>query len=93
MAKARASHILVSTKEACEDLLKQIEEGASFEELAKQHSRCPSGGRGGDLGYFRPGEMVPEFDTVCFNGEVGKVHGPVQTQFGFHLVFVAERED
>ncbi|GAB6175223.1 peptidylprolyl isomerase [Desulfobaculum senezii] len=91
MATCTASHILVETKEACEDLLQQIQDGADFAELASKHSKCPSGQRGGDLGSFPPGMMVPEFDTVCFNEEVGSVHGPIQTQFGYHLIHIRER--
>ena len=91
MSKARARHILVSTKEKCEDLQTQIEAGGDFAALAKEPSTCPSGKQGGDLGEFGPGQMVPEFDTVVFNEEVGKVHGPVQTQFGFHLLEITSR--
>jgi peptidyl-prolyl cis-trans isomerase C len=93
MAKARARHILVSTQEQCEDLKKQIEAGADFADTAKQHSQCPSGQRGGDLGEFSPGQMVKEFDTVVFGEEIGKTHGPVQTQFGFHLIEIVSRSD
>ncbi|MBI3548212.1 MAG: peptidylprolyl isomerase [Elusimicrobia bacterium] len=91
MAKARARHILVPTKEECETLKKQIEGGADFGEVAKKHSKCPSSRQGGDLGEFGPGVMVPEFDKVVFSGEVGKVLGPVKTQFGFHLLQVTSR--
>jgi peptidyl-prolyl cis-trans isomerase C len=91
MAKASARHILVSTQEKCEDIKKQIENGSDFAEMAKTHSQCPSGKQGGDLGQFSPGQMVKEFDQVVFNEEVGKVHGPVQTQFGFHLVEITSR--
>ena len=93
MAKASARHILVTTEEQCADLKSQIEAGSDFGELAKQFSQCPSGQRGGDLGEFPPGKMVPEFDQVCFNEAVGVVHGPIQTQFGYHLVEVLNRED
>lgn len=89
--QASARHILVSTEEACLDLKQQIEGGADFADLAKQHSSCPSGQRGGDLGTFGQGQMVPEFDKVVFNDEVGVVHGPVKTQFGFHLLEVTKR--
>jgi peptidyl-prolyl cis-trans isomerase C len=68
MAKARARHILVSTKEKCEDLKTQIESGGDFASLAKEHSTCPSGKQGGDLGEFGPGQMVKEFDSVVFSG-------------------------
>ena len=91
MAKASARHILVKTKEACVDLKKQIEEGADFADMAKKHSECPSGNEGGSLGEFSPGQMVPEFDTVVFNDDVGKVHGPVKTQFGYHLIEITSR--
>ncbi|UFS69694.1 peptidylprolyl isomerase [Geomonas sp. RF6] len=92
MTKASARHILVSSEEACLDLKKQIEEGADFGEVARQHSLCPSGKRGGGaLGEFQPGQMVKEFDQVVFSGEVGKVLGPVKTQFGYHLIEITSR--
>jgi peptidyl-prolyl cis-trans isomerase C len=91
MAKATARHILVETKEACEDLKAKIVGGADFAEMAKKHSKCPSGKQGGDLGAFGPGQMVPEFDKVVFKDEVGKVHGPIRTQFGYHLVEITSR--
>lgn len=91
MARARARHILVATQAECERLKTEIEGGADFAELAKAHSKCPSGKRGGDLGEFGPGQMVPEFDRVVFSAEVGKVQGPVKTQFGYHLLEVVSR--
>lgn len=93
MARATARHILVDTEEQCLDLKKQIEEGADFGEIAKQYSRCPSGAQGGDLGEFGQGMMVPEFDQVVFNEALHTVHGPVQTQFGFHLLEITSRTD
>ena len=93
MTTASARHILVPTEEACNDLKTQIEGGADFAELAAAHSQCPSGKGGGALGEFAPGQMVPEFDTVVFSAEVGKVHGPVKTQFGFHLIEITNRTD
>jgi len=93
MARARARHILVETQQECEQLKQQIEDGADFAEMARQHSRCPSGQQGGELGEFGPGQMVPEFDKVVFSAEVGKVHGPIQTQFGFHLVEITSRTE
>ena len=92
MTTASARHILVSTEEECNNLKQQITDGSDFAELAAAHSQCPSGQRGGDLGSFSPGQMVPEFDTVVFNEAVGEVHGPVKTQFGYHLVEVTSRE-
>jgi peptidyl-prolyl cis-trans isomerase C len=91
MAKAKASHILVPTQQECETLKQKIDGGADFAEIAKQHSKCPSGKQGGALGEFGPGQMVAEFDKVVFTGEVGKVLGPVKTQFGYHLIKVTAR--
>ena len=93
MSSATARHILVETQEQCEDLKKQIEGGADFGELAQEHSKCPSGKQGGDLGTFSPGQMVKEFDEVVFSAEVGKVQGPVQTQFGYHLIEITQRTE
>ena len=93
MAKATARHILVETQEECENLKQQIENGLDFAEAAQQHSKCPSGQKGGNLGKFSPGQMVQEFDQVVFSEEVGKVHGPVQTQFGFHLIEITSRTE
>jgi len=93
MTTATARHILVKTEEECENLKSEIENGAEFTDLAKEHSQCPSGKSGGDLGEFRPGEMVKEFDEVVFSETVGDVHGPVQTQFGYHLIQIVSRDD
>ena len=93
MSKATARHILVNTEEECASLKQQIEDGADFVEIAKEHSSCPSGSKGGDLGEFGPGQMVKEFDEVVFSGELNTVHGPVKTQFGFHLLEITSRED
>jgi peptidyl-prolyl cis-trans isomerase C len=93
MAKASARHILVATQDECEDIKKQIEAGADFAELARDRSQCPSGKQGGDLGEFSPGQMVKEFDEVVFSEEIGKVCGPVQTQFGFYLIEITARSE
>ena len=89
--KAAARHILVDTEEKCLDLKTKIEGGESFADLAAKHSSCPSGGKGGDLGTFGKGAMVPEFDAVVFSAPVGEVQGPVKTQFGYHLLEVTMR--
>jgi peptidyl-prolyl cis-trans isomerase C len=93
MARARARHILVETEKLCSDLKEQIDDGADFAEMARKHSLCPSREQGGDLGEFSPGQMVREFDEVVFRDEVGKTHGPVRTQFGYHLIQVTSRSD
>lgn len=91
MTTARARHILVATEQEAEDIKQRIAEGEDFAETARRHSLCPSAANGGDLGEFSPGQMVREFNDVCFNDEVGVVHGPVRTQFGYHLIEVTRR--
>lgn len=86
MSTACARHILVKDKLMAEKLLQRIEKGEDFGKLAKKFSTCPSGKKGGDLGEFRRGQMVKAFDDVVFKKEVLKVHGPIKTQFGFHLI-------
>ncbi|WP_286238915.1 peptidylprolyl isomerase [Neptuniibacter halophilus] len=93
MARATARHILVDTEAQCEQLKTDIAAGLDFAEAARQHSNCPSGAQGGDLGSFGRGQMVPEFDQAVFTGEVGAVQGPIKTQFGYHLLEVTSRED
>ena len=90
----QAKHILVEDEDKCTDILNSIVSGEiSFEEAAKQHSTCPSGQQGGDLGEFGHGQMVKEFDEAAFAAEPGKVVGPVKTQFGYHLIKVEDKKD
>jgi len=91
MRKASARHILVADETTCNDLKTRIEGGEDFAQVAKKYSQCPSGQQGGDLGEFSPGMMVKEFDTVVFSADVDKVHGPVKTQFGYHLIEITRR--
>ncbi len=91
MPVAAARHILVKTEAECTKLKKEIEDGADFAEIAKKHSTCPSGREGGALGTFKPGQMVKEFDKVVFQAELGKIHGPVKTEFGYHLIDITMR--
>jgi len=93
MATAQARHILVDSEEKCNELKQQIADGANFANVARDNSSCPSGKTGGDLGEFGPGQMVKEFDEVVFSGEIGIVHGPVKTQFGYHLLEITSRTD
>ena len=86
---ARASHILVDSKEQAETILEEINGGLSFEEAASKYSSCPSRERGGDLGEFGKGQMVPEFENAVFNMKAGEVSAPIQTQFGYHIIKVA----
>jgi peptidyl-prolyl cis-trans isomerase C len=96
----RARHILIGKKQAgsmekavkkAEELLKKINNGAGFEEIAKENSDCPSAEKGGDLGMFGRKQMVPEFDSLAFSLKVGEIGGPVETTFGAHLIRVDEK--
>ena len=93
MPRAAARHILVATERECLKLKQEIEAGKNFADVAEAHSKCPSGKQGGDLGEFSRGQMVPEFDKVVFTAELNKVHGPVKTQFGYHLLEITKRVD
>ena len=81
-----AMHILVDHEYEAEDLIKKLENGEKFEQLAADFSKCPSGKQGGNLGEFGKGMMVEEFEKAAFDLEVGQVSGPVKTQFGYHLI-------
>jgi len=87
MAKASARHILVKTEKLANKLKKEIKAGdITFEKAAKKYSKCSSAKKGGELGTFSTGQMVEAFDKVVFNKPLNVVHGPVKTQFGFHLI-------
>ena len=91
MAKmACASHILLKTEQDSRDIKKKLDSGDDFSQLAKKHSTCPSAKKGGDLGEFRKGAMVAQFDKAVFaNGSEDKKYiGPIKTKFGFHLIQV-----
>lgn len=88
----RASHILVDTKEEAQSIEQRLQNGISFEYLAQKYSKCPSSQKGGDLGFFRRGQMVKEFEDAAFNMEPGQVSGPVKTQFGWHLIKVTDKK-
>ncbi|WNW10073.1 peptidylprolyl isomerase [Pseudomonas sp. DTU_2021_1001937_2_SI_NGA_ILE_001] len=90
--KAQARHILVKTAEEAERLKQRLDKGEAFDMLARKHSVCPSGKRGGDLGEVRPGQMVPVIDQIIFKKPLRTVHGPVKSKFGYHLVQVFYRD-
>jgi peptidyl-prolyl cis-trans isomerase C len=91
MTEYNASHILVETEEEANALKAQLAEGADFADLAREHSTdTGSGANGGFLGWFGPGVMVKPFEDAVFAATVGEVAGPVQTNFGWHLVLVKE---
>jgi len=92
-AQMKAHHILVKEEAEAKELLATLEkEPAKFSDLAREKSTCPSGKEGGDLGSFGEGQMVPEFDAACKTAEIGKIVGPVKTQFGYHIIRVDERQ-
>jgi peptidyl-prolyl cis-trans isomerase C len=84
--KVNASHILVKTEGEAFVALSEIRHGKSFEQVAKDKSLCPSRKRGGSLGWFVKGQMVPEFEKAAFAAKKGDLIGPVKTQFGYHLI-------
>jgi peptidyl-prolyl cis-trans isomerase C len=86
----KAAHILVETEETARDLIAELEGGADFAALAREHSTGPSGPNGGDLGWFGPGVMVEEFFNAVASLEPGQVSEPVQTQFGWHVIKLNE---
>lgn len=81
-----ASHIIVPTEEEAATLKAEIEGGAEFAEVAQEHSQDAAAAQGGSLGWFGVGQMVPEFEIAVEEMEVGEIAGPVQTQFGWHLI-------
>ena len=89
-----ASHILVADEAEARDILAKIQAGEiTFEDAAKAHSSCPSSQQGGNLGDFGRGQMVPEFDTACFEMAEGEVRGPVKTQFGYHIIRLNKKNE
>ena len=82
----RASHILVKDKKEAEDLCQKCKAGADFAYMAEKYSKCPSAKKGGDLGTFGKGQMVPKFEQAAFALNVGEVSNIVPTQFGFHII-------
>ncbi|MDO5725806.1 MAG: peptidylprolyl isomerase [Tissierellia bacterium] len=94
LKKVKASHILVETEEDAKNVIKRLENGEDFEEVAKEVSLDPgSAVSGGDVGFFSRGMMVPEFEEYAFSGAIGEVSEPVESQYGFHIIKVTEVKD
>ncbi len=82
----RASHILVKDRELANHILKKLKQGGNFQQLAREHSTCPSKSKGGDLGWFGPGKMVPAFEEAVKKMSNGRISSVIRTQFGYHII-------
>ncbi|MBW2978107.1 peptidyl-prolyl cis-trans isomerase [Candidatus Woesearchaeota archaeon] len=90
--KINASHILVKTESEANVILYDVKHGKDFAEVAKEKSLCPSKKNGGSLGWFGRGQMVKEFENVCFTAKKGDIIGPVKTQFGYHIIKIDDMQ-
>ncbi|MFX0042099.1 MAG: peptidylprolyl isomerase [Candidatus Hodarchaeota archaeon] len=84
--KIKASHILVNKYSQAQELYEDLKAGESFEQLARQYSSCSSKKKGGNLGDFSKGDMVPEFWNACTKLKIGEISQPIKTQFGYHII-------
>ncbi|MFX1275082.1 MAG: peptidylprolyl isomerase [Promethearchaeota archaeon] len=84
--KIKASHILVSKLSKAQEIYEDIQSGGNFQNLARQHSECSSKNKGGNLGEFPKGKMVPEFWNACTKLKIGEVSQPIKTKFGYHII-------
>ena len=89
--EVHARHILVESEDEAKAIAADLKKGADFAELAKKKSKDPGASDGGDLGFFTKDQMVPEFSTVAFALEPGKISDPVKSQFGWHIIKVEEK--
>ena len=86
VSQVKVSHILVNKESEAKAVLDELQKGISFSKLAQEKSICPSGKRGGDLGFFTRGKMVKEFETAAFALKKSEISGIVKTRFGYHLI-------
>lgn len=89
----RASHILVATEQEARDILDALAKGAKFEDLARQKSMDATASRGGDVGFFRVGQVVPDFEKACLKLTVGQTSDIVKTQFGYHIIKLTDKKE
>jgi parvulin-like peptidyl-prolyl isomerase len=82
----RARHILLADEEDALEMLIMLESGADFAKLALEYSECESAAKGGNLGRFRQGSMVPEFERALYHLQENEISKPIQTKFGFHII-------
>ena len=91
--QVKARHILVADQNTANQVLAKLKAGGSWDQLAKQYSTDPSSkDKGGDLGYFGRGQMVPQFQDAAFNAKVGQIVGPVKSPFGYHIIQVTDKK-
>ena len=90
---AWASHILVESKSEAVQIKDKVSKLKDFQKLARKKSSCPSSQKGGDLGWFRQGRMVKPFEDVVWSAPLKTVSDPVKTEFGYHLIWVHERDE
>jgi peptidyl-prolyl cis-trans isomerase C len=88
--QVNAAHILVETEKKAAEIRELVYGGEKFADMAKKYSKCPSGKKGGDLGWFGRGQMVQEFEKAAFSAEKGAVVGPIRTEFGWHLILIKD---
>ena len=91
-SKVNAAHILVKDEAKAKDILAKMKDGKDFGQLAGTYSECPSGKKGGSLGWFGRGQMVKEFEDAAFKAKKGETVGPVKTKFGWHLIKITDVE-
>ncbi len=89
----RASHILVGTEQEANDIMNSLKSGAKFEDLAKTKSTDATATRGGDVGFFRQGQLIPDFENVCLKLNIGEMSGIIHTQFGYHIIKLTDKKD
>ena len=92
VTKVAAAHILVRDAATAVMIKKELDNGGSFEYYARKYSLCPSGQKGGYLGYFERGQMVPEFENKAFSMEIGEISNPIMTNFGWHIIKLLDKQ-
>lgn len=91
-AQVKASHILVKTEKKAKEVLKKLNNGANFAEMAKEYSTGPSKNSGGNIGFFSKGQMMPKFEEAAFNLEIGEISDPVKTKYGYHIIKLKDKK-
>jgi len=92
VSQVHTYHILVKTKPEADEILQEIRSGVDFQKIAQLKSQCPSGKKGGDLGWFGRGQMVREFEKTAFDLGKGDISEPVKTQFGWHIIKTVDKK-